>query len=217
MVVVSAFAVGRAQHLLFLLAELLAAHRIPNIPVFLDSPMAIDATQLFHKHRIDHGISDAQCARMCELPSYTQTPDESKAIDRRTDSMIVISASGMATGGRILHHLARFLPDRRNTILVVGYQPAGTRGRALVDGTDELKIHGQYVAVAARTVHLEGLSAHADYREIVDWLKGSVLAPRRVYVTHGEPSAADALRRRLRDELGWTTSVPSLGDVVVLD
>jgi metallo-beta-lactamase family protein len=216
-VVVPAFAVGRAQHLLYLLAELQAAHRIPNVPVFLDSPMAIDATYLFRKHVIDHGITDEAVARLCKLPQYTQTPDESKAIDRRRGSMIVISASGMATGGRILHHLARFLPDQRNTILLVGYQPAGTRGRALVDGTDELKIHGQYVAVRARTVHFEGLSAHADYREILDWLKPAKLAPRRVFVTHGEPAAADALRRRLVDELGWTVSVPSLGDTVALE
>jgi metallo-beta-lactamase family protein len=154
---------------------------------------------------------------MCKLPQYTRTPDESKAIDRRTDSMIVISASGMATGGRVLHHLKRFLPDQRNTILLVGYQSAGTRGRSLADGTDELKIHGQYVAVRARVVQLQGLSAHADYREILDWLAASKIAPRRVFVTHGEPSAADALRRRLGDELGWHATVPSLGDTEVLE
>ncbi len=216
-VVVPAFAVGRAQHLLHLLAVLKAARRIPPVPVFLDSPMAIAATQVFAHHKVDHGLSDAACKLMCELPQYTQTSDESKAIDQRTDPMIVISASGMATGGRILHHLKRFLPDQRNTILLVGYQPAGTRGRSLVDGTDELKIHGQYISVRARVVQLQGLSAHADYRELLDWLKSSKLAPRRVFVTHGEPSAADALRRRLGDELGWTASVPGHGETQVLD
>jgi metallo-beta-lactamase family protein len=216
-VVVPAFAVGRAQHLLHLLADLKAKHRIPPIPVFLDSPMAIAATRLFCRHMVDHGLSDAACTLMCKLPQYTQTPEESMAIDRRTDPMIVISASGMATGGRILHHLKRFLPDPRNTILLVGYQSAGTRGRSLADGTDELKIHGQYVAVRARVAQVQGLSAHADYREMIDWLAASKLAPRRVFVTHGEPSAADALRRRLVDELGWSVAVPSLGDTQVLE
>lgn len=216
-IVVPAFAVGRAQHLVHLLALLKAARRIPPIPVFLDSPMAIDATGLFCRHTIDHGISDAGCTLMCKLPQYTRTSDESKAIDRRTDSMIVISASGMATGGRVLHHLKRFLPDQRNAVLLVGYQSAGTRGRALADGSDELKIHGQYVPVKARIVQLQGLSAHADYREMIDWLNASKLAPRRAFVTHGEPSAADALRRRIVDELGWQATVPSLGDTAVLE
>jgi metallo-beta-lactamase family protein len=216
-VVVPAFAVGRAQHLLHLLAELKAQRRIPPIPVFLDSPMAIDATHLFCRHTADHGLSDAACTLMCKLPQYTQTAEESMAIDRRTAPMIVISASGMATGGRILHHLKRFLPDPRNTILLVGYQSAGTRGRSLADGTDELKIHGQYIAVRARVAQVQGLSAHADYREMIDWLAASKLAPRRVFVTHGEPSAADALRRRLVDELGWSVMVPSLGETQVLE
>lgn len=215
--VVPAFAVGRAQHLLHILAGLKATRRIPPLPVFLDSPMAIDATGLFCHHKADHGLSDSACTLMCKLPQYTRTTDDSKAIDRRTDPMIVISASGMATGGRVLHHLARFLPDPRNTILLVGYQSAGTRGRALADGTDELKIYGQYVPVKARIVQLQGLSAHADYREILDWLANSKLAPKRVFVTHGEPSAADAMRRRLVDELGWTATVPSLGDTEALE
>jgi metallo-beta-lactamase family protein len=211
-IVVPAFAVGRAQHLLHLLAELEARRRIPPIPVFLDSPMAIAATRLFCRHEIDHGLGEAACTSMCKLPQYTQTADESKEIDRRTEPMIVISASGMATGGRVLHHLKRFLPDPRNTILLVGYQSAGTRGRSLADGAGELKIHGQYVPVRARVVQLQGLSAHADYREMLDWLAASKLAPRRVFVTHGEPAAADALRRRLVDELGWDAAVPSLGE-----
>jgi len=215
--VVPAFAVGRAQHLLHLLAELAATRRIPSVPVFLDSPMAIDATALYHQHRADHRLDDAACARMCQLPAYTRTPDESKAIDRGAAPSIVISASGMATGGRVLHHLARFLPDPQSTVLLVGYQAAGTRGRALADGADELKIHGQYVPVRAKVARIDALSAHADYRELLDWLRASAIAPRRALVTHGEPQAADALRRRLRDELRWDASVPTLGDVVRLE
>jgi metallo-beta-lactamase family protein len=118
----------------------------------------------------------------------------------------------MATGGRILHHLRRFLPDPANTVLLVGYQSSGTRGRTLLDGADELKLHGQYVRVRAQVAQLDGLSAHADYAELIEWLRDSAVAPSRVFVTHGEPAAADALRRRLRDEFAWNVTVPALGD-----
>jgi metallo-beta-lactamase family protein len=216
-VVVPAFAVGRAQHLLHLLARLRAAKRIPDLPVFLDSPMAIDATTLFYDHREDHALSADDCKAMSEVARYARTTDESKAIDRATGPMIVISASGMATGGRVLHHLARFLPDERSTVLLVGYQAAGTRGRSLVDRTDELKIYGQYVPVRARIVQLDGLSAHADYAEIIDWLRASKLSPKRVFVTHGEPTAADAMRRRLVDAFRWDAIVPEEGATIALE
>ncbi|CAN5899164.1 MBL fold metallo-hydrolase [soil metagenome] len=216
-IVVPAFAVGRAQHLLYLVARLRAANRIPDVPVFLDSPMAIDATKLFFDHREDHRLSDDECKAMREIAQYSRTTDDSKAIDRATGPMIVISASGMATGGRVLHHLARFLPDERSTVVFVGYQAAGTRGRSLVEGTDELKIYGQYVPVRARIVRLDGLSAHADYAEMVDWLRASKLSPKRVFVTHGEPSAADAMRRRLVEAFGWNAVVPEDGATIELE
>jgi metallo-beta-lactamase family protein len=215
--VVPAFAVGRAQHLLHLLAELEAQKHIPRVKVYLDSPMAIDATHIFCDHRVDHRISEAACTRMCKLPEYTHTADESKAIDRAGAPSIIISASGMATGGRVLHHLRRFLPDERCAVLLVGYQAAGTRGRMLAEGTDELKIHGQYVQVKAKIVQIAALSAHADYREMIDWLRASSITPKRVFVTHGEPQAADALRRRLHDELQWDATEPSFGDVGALE
>ena len=211
MLVVPAFAVGRAQHLLHLIAELRAARRIPDVPVFLDSPMAIDATEIFLHHAGDHRLSPAQCAALGKLPSYAHTPDDSKAIDRRTEPAIIISASGMATGGRVLHHLQRFLPDPRTTVLLVGFQPAGTRGRALLDGATEVKLLGEYVPVRAKIAQLECLSAHADYREMVEWLRACKLAPRRVFVTHGEPAAADGLRRRLHEAFGWSPIVPDFG------
>jgi metallo-beta-lactamase family protein len=211
MLVVPAFAVGRAQHLLHLLAELRAARRIPDVPVFLDSPMAIDATEIFMRHARDHRLSPDQCAALGKLPRYARTPDDSKAIDHRDSPAIIISASGMATGGRVLHHLQRYLPDARTTVLLVGFQPAGTRGRALLEGATEVKLHGQYVPVRARIAQLEGLSAHADYQEIIDWLRASAIAPRRVFVTHGEPAAADALRRRLHEAFGWAPVVPDFG------
>ncbi len=216
-ILVPAFAVGRAQHLLHLLAQLRQAHRIPDLPIFLDSPMSVNATGVFCEHKLDHRLSEDECRAMCHVAQYAQTPDDSKAIDRRSGPMIIISASGMATGGRILHHLARFLPDEKNAVLFVGYQAAGTRGRALVEGTDELKIFGQYVSVRARVVQVEGLSAHADYAELIEWLRPAKLAPRRVFVTHGEPSAADALRRRLHDAFGWNTVVPEDGSAWTLE
>ena len=213
---VPAFAVGRAQHLLHILSQLRRDRRIPDLPVFLDSPMAIDATGLFCEHREDHLLGEEECRRMCAGVQYTRTADESKAIDRASGPMIVSSASGMATGGRVLHHLRRFLPEETTTVLFTGYQPAGTRGRSLVDGADEVKIHGQYVPVRARVVQIESLSAHADYREMLDWLARGSLAPRGVFVTHGEPSAADAFRRLLRDRFGWDAQVPGLGDSFAL-
>jgi metallo-beta-lactamase family protein len=209
--IVPAFAVGRAQHLLYLLTVLRDEQRIPDLPVFLDSPMAVGATEVFCEHTEDHRISKADCDRMCKLATCTRTPDESKAIDQRGGPMIVISASGMATGGRVLHHLARFLPDPRTTVLLVGYQSAGTRGRALADGAADLKMFGGYVPVRGHVVQMESLSAHADYAELIDWLRASDLRPQRVYVTHGEPSAADAFRRRLVETFGWNAIVPADG------
>lgn len=209
--VVPAFAVGRAQHVLFLLSRLRQGRRIPDLPIYLDSPMAIDATAIFREHADEHALSADECAAMCRLPRYTSTSDDSKAIDAQPGPMVVISASGMATGGRVLHHLRRFLPDPASTVLLVGYQSAGTRGRALEDGADELKIHGQYVPVRAAVRKLAGLSAHADYAELIDWLRRSAVRPQQVFVTHGEPAAADALRRRLKDALGLRAVVPDHG------
>ncbi len=210
-VLVPAFAVGRAQHLLHLLAQLKRDGRIPDIPVFLDSPMAISVTNIFRRYAEDHRLDEAQCEEMCASAHYSQTADDSKAIDRREGPMVVISTSGMATGGRILHHLKQFLPDPRTTLLFVGYQADGTRGRALVEGADEIKIHGEYVPVKARVVRIDGLSAHADYRELLEWLEASPISPQRAFVTHGEPASADAFRRRLEDQLGWDAVVPDLG------
>lgn len=210
--VVPAFAVGRAQHLLFLLSELRKAHRIPDVPIYLDSPMAISATEIFSRHTDDHKLTPEQSERMCSVARYARSPDESRAIDADGQPKVIVSASGMATGGRVLHHLRRFLPDERSTVLLVGYQASGTRGRALLEGADELKIHGEYVTVRARVKQVEGLSAHADYTEILSWLARSKVAPRQGYVTHGEPNAADAMRRRLRDTFGWTVTVPEQGE-----
>ena len=209
--IVPAFAVGRSQHLLHLFAQLRARGEVPDSPVFLDSPMAINATRLFCNHTEDHRLSEAECMAMCNVAEYATTPEQSKEIDRRSGPMLVVSASGMATGGRVLHHLRRFLPSENNTILFVGYQAGGTRGRRLLDGAEEIKIHGQFVPVRARIAQVQALSAHADHEEIVAWLGDAKMKPRQVFVTHGEPSAAAAMRERLSRELGWNAVVPEDG------
>lgn len=206
--IIPAFAVGRAQHVLFLLSQLMRSGTIARVPVFLDSPMAIDATKIFQDHGQEHALSGTQCRELSTVARYCVTPDDSKAIDAMPGPMIVVSASGMATGGRVLHHLKRFLPDERSTVLLVGYQSAGTRGRSLLDGAGELKIHGQYVSVRASVRRLDGLSAHADYAEIIDWLSASRARPKRIFVTHGEPAASDALRRRLSERFDADVVVP---------
>jgi metallo-beta-lactamase family protein len=216
MLIVPSFAVGRAQHMLHLLARLKAAGRIPDVPVYLDSPMAIDATRMFTTHAADHRLSPDECAAMFAIASYARTSDDSKAITRSQTPSIVVAPSGMCTGGRVLHHLAQFLPDPRSTILFVGYQTPGTRGRALLEGATEVKIHGQYVPVAARIAQIDALSAHADHAELIAWLEASDVAPSRVLVNHGEPAATDAFRRKLRDTFGWRVEDPDLGERVSL-
>jgi metallo-beta-lactamase family protein len=207
-VVIPAFAVGRAQSLLFHLYRLRQRGHIPDVPVFIDSPMAVDATQVFHRHDGEHQLSDREWAEVGRSATMTRSVEQSKAIDKRLGPMIVISASGMATGGRVLFHLERFAPDHRNTVLLVGHQAAGTRGDQLLQGERRIKIHGQQVNVRAEVVALNGLSAHADADEILDWLRTFEAPPRETFITHGEPRASDALRRRIQDELGWSARAP---------
>ncbi len=211
-VLIPSFAVGRAQTLLFHLYRLKASGRIPDLPVFLDSPMAIDAGEIFHRHRQDHRLSEAECRAVCALARNTRGVDESKAIDRNRVPSIVISASGMATGGRVLHHLKVFAPDTRNTILFAGFQAPGTRGAAMVAGIASVKIHGAYVPIRAEVANLDMLSAHADADEIMGWLRGFEHPPRLTFITHGEPEAADTLRQRIEQELHRPCRVPAYRD-----
>ena len=208
-VVVPAFAVARAQAILFHLNAQKAAQAIPRLlPVYLDSPMAQDVTDLYVRFHGEHRLSAEQCSRMCLVAHFVTTPEESRRIDEQAFPAVVVAASGMATGGRVLHHLKRFAPDPRATILLTGFQAAGTRGAALQAGAREIKIHGSYVPVRAEVVTIGSLSAHADYLEILQWLRGFKSAPHATYLTHGEPAAADALRVRIQDALGWTCTVP---------
>jgi metallo-beta-lactamase family protein len=211
-VLIPAFAVGRAQTLLYYLYRLKGERRIPDLPVFLDSPMAIDAGDIFHEHRRDHRLSEKECREVCTIARQTRSIDDSKAIDRSHVPSIIISASGMATGGRVLHHLKVFGPDARNTVLFAGFQAPGTRGAAMVAGASEVKIHGGYVPIRAEVVSLDMLSAHADAEEIMGWLRTCSTPPRTTFITHGEPDASDALRHRVEEELGWRCRVPAYRD-----
>ena len=215
-VVVPAFAVGRAQTLLYFISRLKARRAIPDVPVFLNSPMALNATRLYHEHRAEHRLSPAECEAMCNAAKVINSADESRALNQRSGPMVIISASGMATGGRVVHHLKAFAPDPRNMIVLAGFQAAGTRGAALASGAEAIKIHGEYVPVRAEVVKMDNLSAHADYVEILDWLRGFKRPPKRTFVTHGEPAAADELRRRIEEALGWTVIVPEYGEKVEL-
>lgn len=213
---IPSFAVGRAQTLLYLISELKKAGEIPMVPVFLNSPMAINATEIFCPHKEEYRITHEECREMCEVAKCVRTVEESKALNRFQGPQIIVSASGMATGGRILHHLKAFVSDPRNTVLFAGFQAAGTRGEAMVNGAESIKIHGEYFPVRAEIVRLESLSAHADYVEIGQWLGGLKRAPKRTFITHGEPAASDALRRYLQDHVGWKFEVPEEGEQVSL-
>lgn len=207
-VIIPAFAVGRTQSVLYHINVLRGRGEIPDIPIFLDSPMAINATALMHKHPDSHLLTPAQCVAVCSTAQIANTVEESKAIDRRVGPMIVISASGMATGGRVLHHLKAFAPDHRNTILFAGHQAAGTRGEAMVAGAESIKIHGELIPVRAEVQKLDGLSAHADYNEILTWLGGFRRAPLRTFMVHGEPAPAAALAEKIEERYGWRCHLP---------
>jgi metallo-beta-lactamase family protein len=216
-VLIPAFAVGRAQSLLYAVYRLKQRRAIPDLPVFLNSPMAIDMTDIYHRHRAEHRLSDEECTGMCRVAKMVRSVEESRALNAMTYPAVIVSASGMATGGRVLHHLKSLAPDRRNTIVFAGYQAAGTRGARLVAGESSIRIHGQDIPVRAEVVSLQGMSAHADAEQVVQWLATAPRAPRRVYLTHGEPGAADALRQRIERELGWDAYAPRLGQTIEIE
>lgn len=215
-VVIPAFAVGRAQNLLYCIHLLKERGVIHHLPVYLDSPMATDATRIYHAHQSEHRLSPAQCEAMCHAATIVNKPDDSRALSARRGPMVIISASGMATGGRVVHHLKAFAPDRRNTILFAGYQAGGTRGAAILQGAASVRIHGEEVPIRAEVAALDGLSAHADAGEIVQWLRGFDTPPRQTFVTQGEPAAADAMRSRIEHELGWPCRVADYLETVEL-
>ncbi len=207
-ILIPSFAVGRAQTLLHLLANLKKAGRIPDIPMYLNSPLAASVTETFCQFKSLHRLSEAQCNEFRDMVHFVRSAEESKLLNEQDETMLIISASGMATGGRILHHLKKFAPDEKNMILLCGFQAAGTRGQALQDGAEEIKIHGMYVPVRAEVRVIENLSAHADFNEIAAWLGQAHMKPRKIFVTHGEGSAPQAMADHLHKVFGWDCVVP---------
>ena len=210
--VVPVFAVGRAQALLHAIAELKAHEAIPHsLPIFLDSPMAVHTTEVFLRYPELHRVQGTQLKALHRVATMVETVEQSKALAHRHGPMVILAASGMATGGRVLHHLARYLPDHRNMVILTGFQAGGTRGATLAHGGAFLRLHGQEVAVQAEVVQLRSSSAHADADQLVDWLRGMPQPPQQVYVVHGEPDASDTLRQRIARDLGWRVVVPEHG------
>ena len=220
---IPAFAVGRTQTLLYLIRELEETRRIPSIPVYIDSPMAIDATRIFRSHIPEQNLTSRLLTLMGKRlfrPSRLhigKTRDQSRAINDVRSKAVIISASGMATGGRILHHLEQRLPHRENTILFVGYQAEGTRGRSILEGQPQIKIHGKFVPVKARVEHISGFSGHADYNEILAWLMGFNRPPDLTFLVHGENNSSEALAHQIREQFGWNVVIPSFGQTFELD
>ena len=205
-----AFAVGRAQTLLYVVHKLMTEGRIPNMPVFLNSPMAIKATETFIKHHKEHKLNQSQCSLIDTETQYVHTVEESIELDALRYPCVIVSASGMASGGRVLHHLKTLLPNARNSIVFAGFQAPGTRGDALVNGAQSVKIHGAYWPVKAEIHNLDSMSAHGDYTEILEWLAKGQLKPKKVYITHGEVVASDTMRKHIVEKFGWETEVPEL-------
>ncbi|EKD53800.1 MAG: hypothetical protein ACD_60C00150G0002 [uncultured bacterium] len=207
-IVVPAFAVGRAQHLLYFMYQLKIANRIPNLPIYLDSPMAKDATDIFRKNTDLHRLNEELSRKVCEIATYVNTREESKALDEVTSSKIIISASGMLEGGRVLHHIRVFAPDPKNTIVFAGYQASGTRGADIIQGKGAIKIFGETIPINAEVEVLSNMSAHADYEEILQWLTHFNHHPRKVFITHGEPEAAASLKEKIETQFHWSCEVP---------
>lgn len=223
MVVIPSFAVDRTEVILFHLRRLTRAGRIPNVPVYVDSPMALATLQVYRR-----AIADGTPEIQRELRSgddpfdpghliEVRRVEESMAINEQRGPGVIISASGMATGGRVLHHLLQRLPEPRNTIVLVGFQAEGTRGRALADGAKAVKMLGRYIAVRADVVDVPAFSVHADQGEILAWLRTAPRAPQTTFIVHGEPVAADALHAAIEGQLGWTAAVPRYMEQVRLD
>lgn len=209
--VIPAFAVGRAQLILHIIRKLKDQKKIPDIKTYLDSPMAINATELYCQYHEEHRLTEEEAYEMCEAATLTRTPEQSKAINEAPGPKIIISASGMASGGRILHHLAHYIVEPNNTIMLAGYQAAGTRGRALQDGATQIKIFGEELSVKAKIETVSSLSAHGDYNDLIHWLNESKIDHPKVFLTHGEPDAAEAFRERLIDTFNWDIEIPKDG------
>jgi len=224
-VLIPAFAVDRTEVILVRLREAMLAGKIPSVPIYADSPMALKALD-FYRHAIDERspeirqiVSDEWAGRDPFNPGTLVelfTPDQSKTINNPTKPCIIISASGMGTGGRVVHHLHDMLPNPKHTVVLVGYQAIGTRGRSLADGAEFVKMHGELVPVKAQVVQIESFSVHADSTELIEWMSSASEAPGIVFVVHGEAGAAEVFSDRIHAQLGWKSHVPHIGEVAKL-
>lgn len=215
-ILIPAFAVGRTQILLYYIQQLKAKKQIPDIPVYVDSPMATNATEIFAHHAGENRLNSQQCADVCGVAEYIRSVEESIELGKRKMPMIIISASGMATSGRVVHHIRNFASDYRNTILFSGFQAGGTRGDRLVRGEKELKMFGQIVSVRAEIVQMGNTSAHADYEEMLEWLSNLKNPPRKIFITHGEEASTRALKDKIEQQFHWNCSIPEYLDKVEL-
>lgn len=213
---IPSFAVGRTQTMLLCLHRIFESALAPRVPVFVNSPMATDATALYQSHVHGHKLDPETCARVFGDVRYVGSPAESRALAERREPCVIVSASGMATGGRVLHHLRALAPGERNTILLPGFMAPGTRGDALAHGATSIKIFGDYVPIAAEVIQLDGFSAHADQQGLLDWLGRCDPPPRLALVNHGEAVPADTLRRRITESIGCEARVPTLGETVTI-
>lgn len=216
-VVIPAFAVGRTQSLLLHISRLMKSGAVPRVPVYVNSPMASNASTMYQSHQDEHRISADEFDEMYHIAQLITSVDESIELNERREPMIIVSASGMMTGGRVLHHIKAFGTNPKNTIILSGFQAGGTRGSLLAGGATELRIFGEDVPIRAEVVQLESMSSHADSKQIVDWMRTAPKPPRMTYITHGEPLASDRLRFRVQDELGWPVKVPRDGQTIDLD
>ena len=214
--IIPSFAVGRSTTILHFISSLMEEGRIPDVPVFLNSPMAINATEIYCEHHREHRLTADECRDIFENVDFVRSTDASKALNSTKGPAIIVSASGMCVGGRILHHLKTMLPDPRNTVLFAGFQAPGTRGDKIQSGAETVKIHGEQIPCRAEVVDLPNLSAHADWREVIDWMRQIKEPPRMTFITHGEPKAAQAFQSHVREELGWQSEIPAYKEKVEL-
>ena len=221
-ILIPAFAVGRTQELLYMIRELEEQNRIPVLPVVVDSPMASQATQVYNRWNEEHDLEYASILANKRHPlrtasmSTASSRDESKRLNELKGARIIISASGMLSGGRVLHHAMRLLPNENATLVFVGYQAAGTTGRRIQDGEREVRIMKHWIPVKCHIAKVEGFSAHADWKAVIQWLSGLKSTPKTVFTTHGEPDAAEAMAEHIREEFGWNVVVPPYEQVVEL-
>jgi metallo-beta-lactamase family protein len=215
-IIIPAFSVGRTQSLLYHLYMIKKAKKIADIPVYLDSPMAQDASDLLNQHILQQKISGQLWKEICRSVKYVSSVDESKALDTDMTPKIILSASGMAEGGRILHHLKTYLRDARHTILFTGYQDGGTRGDRLLRGDSEIKIYGEMVPAIAQIKIMENMSAHADYKEILGWMSHFSKAPKKIFITHGTPESAASLKEKIEARFRWKCLIPDYMQSVVI-